>query len=415
MTRFRTMIELLLLSSFFLLPFARLKLTLAGLPIYALELPIMIAGIIFLSVLIRDRKLPHIPLFSDRPLAAGIILFALGAAISSAMNPFSLSGLGLLKSWIFFPIAGSALWSAARGRSERLFAAWLISAAGIASAALLLPPESSLTYDGRLAAWYASPNFLAIAVAPGILIGAHFVLSLLAAKRSCPARVILAALAVSISSVALFLTHSYGAWAGTALALAALFGSAASRKQRAMLFVLLAAAASVFMLSEYGSEKWHSLTSFDERSSLSSRIMIWRSAAMMIADHPFSGIGIGRFQEVYLDYQRFFPPYLEWAVPEPHSLPLALWLNTGLIGLIGFALIIGRAAWLIVGRSAPESAKASSRLALSLLMLFIGYGIFDTPYFGNDLSFLFFILIAASLSLGKTTDRSDTAASSGDR
>ena len=68
--------------------------------------------------------------------------------------------------------------------------------------------------------------------------------------------------------------------------------------------------------------------------------MIWKSAGLMIKNNPLFGIGPGNFQEKYMEYQKYFPPYLEWAVPQPHNIFLAFWLESGLIGLAGFILLL---------------------------------------------------------------------------
>lgn len=413
MTRpLRITIETLILSGFFMLPFARLKLTVMGIPIYALEIPIFLAGFTLLAAAIKKRALPSIPLFSDTFLLTGIALFFFSTILSFIVHPFSSTGLGLIKSWFIFPIVGAALWSVARWDATRLLTAWFVSISGIALSALAYLSSGALTFDGRLEAWYSSPNFLAIALAPGILIGTHLLISLLAEEKKRLSLIAAASLSLPVIAIALFFTRSYGAWIAIAIALGAyLLSVSMTKKQTVAVFVIILSAIAVFAFSEYGSEKWQSLASLDERSSLSSRIMIWRSAATMIADHPVSGIGIGRFQEEYLAYQQYFPPYLEWAVPEPHNLFLALWLNTGLIGLAGFVLIIVRFAWRLfrIGHLG-EKEKMSRSLILCLMLLFLGYGFLDTPYFGNDLSFVFWMLIASGIGLAANpTDRSDTA------
>lgn len=417
MTRtFRISIETLILSGFFLLPFARLKLTLFGLPLYALEIPILIALAIFTLAIIRKRATFYTPLFSDTFLMSGIILFVSGALLSFAANPFSQTSLGLLKSWVFFPIAAAALWSAVSHNTGKLFGAWFIAVVGIAVSSLAYLSLGILTFDGRLEAWYTSPNFLAVILAPGILIGTHLITSLLAEKRARLSLIIAASLSLPTIVIALFFTRSYGAWIAVAAALTA-YLLPTIRARRATIFAILLAIVSIFALSEYGSEKWQSLVSQSERSSLSSRLMIWRSAEMMITHHPIVGIGIGRFQEEYLAYQRYFPPYLEWAVPEPHNLFFALLLNTGLLGLLGFSILIGRFIQRILQTNCEAKNKKMSRsLILSLLLFFLAYGLFDTPYFGNDLSFLFFMLIASGVGFSiDSTDRSDTTDASDDR
>ena len=143
---------------------------------------------------------------------------------------------------------------------------------------------------------------------------------------------------------------------------------------------------------EHGSHKWEDLLLQNGRSSLDSRVMIWQSGAMILRDHWFLGIGIGNFQQEYLAYQAHFTPYLEWAVPQPHNLVLAVWLQTGLIGLAGFIILVGRLMSRLY-KSTKTGAWIEGGLLLGLWLSFLFYGFIDTPYFRNDLAFLFWLQV----------------------
>jgi O-antigen ligase len=110
------------------------------------------------------------------------------------------------------------------------------------------------------------------------------------------------------------------------------------------------------------------------------------------------GIGPGMFQDYYLKYQSHFPvSYLEWAVPEPHNLFLAFWLETGLLGLAGFIWLLA-----IFFKKLFLLFKKSNYFATILIML-MGYilihGLADTTYFKNDLSVVFWLAVALGISL----------------
>jgi O-antigen ligase len=117
--------------------------------------------------------------------------------------------------------------------------------------------------------------------------------------------------------------------------------------------------------------------------------MIWRTAVDMVRDHPFSGIGVARFQSVYLEYQDRYTPYLEWAVPTPHNLTLHFFLEGGLLAFLGWLGVIGGLLfrfwnqWQVShlsGLSGPITLLGAALLAFYLL-----YGLVDTPYMKNDL------------------------------
>jgi O-antigen ligase len=122
--------------------------------------------------------------------------------------------------------------------------------------------------------------------------------------------------------------------------------------------------------------------------------MIWEASFKILEDNWFWGVGLGNFQEKYLEYQKYYPPYLEWAVPHPHNLFLAAWLFGGIISFLSFLLII--ALWL---RDSVlcEPAKIFWP-AWGALLYFIIHGFFDTTFLKNDSALLFWLFLALSLA-----------------
>ena len=117
--------------------------------------------------------------------------------------------------------------------------------------------------------------------------------------------------------------------------------------------------------------------------------MIWRSAGRLIEDNWLWGIGAGNFQEKYLVYQKYFTPYLEWAVPHPHSLYLSIWLYGGALGLAGFVGLIFfwfRSFWRL------QKNPNLRFIGLGIMFYILLHGIVDTTYFKNDLAVVFWLL-----------------------
>ena len=146
----------------------------------------------------------------------------------------------------------------------------------------------------------------------------------------------------------------------------------------------------VFFFLQRNTDKFDRAINLKERSSVSSRLMIWRSALKIGLDNPIIGIGPGNFQSKYLEYQKYFPPYLEWAVPQPHNLLIAFWLQTGIIGLCGFLALLG--VWLktIAGM---EKRNQVEYICLGIIIYILVHGMADTTYFKNDLAVVFWLTI----------------------
>ena len=129
-------------------------------------------------------------------------------------------------------------------------------------------------------------------------------------------------------------------------------------------------------------------------------MIIWNSSAKIIRDNPAFGIGPGNFQKEYLDYQKYFPPYLEWAVPQPHNLYLAFWLQSGIFGLIGFLLLVY--FWLgnLFKKIRQKNSFFGLEAVLAEIMLYIIIvGLFDTPVWKNDLALVFSAIVFLGIKL----------------
>src|SRR3989338_7558911 len=95
------------------------------------------------------------------------------------------------------------------------------------------------------------------------------------------------------------------------------------------------------------------------------------------------------FRGGFLGKQKNYPPYLEWAVPQPHNIYLAFWLQTGLLGLTGFLLLL---VWYFKKLLNNLSLVVSCWLLVVMTYTLL-HGSVDTLYWKNDLSFMFWALL----------------------
>jgi len=407
MLKEKTIIQICIAVSVLFLPFAHLKVIILGIPLYSVEIPIVTALVVYLYGWWQGAFAPSTRIDVRNLLVLGAGLFFFGAALSFSLNPFSWTGLGMIKTWFVIPLIAVWLWLETKPDKreiELIVFVWLcvIGVVSLMSLGYLL--QDILTFDGRLRAWYSSPNYLAFFVAPGIFFTHYFAFHpSVSGKKILQGFLLLTLLLLTMT---LFLTHSYAVWASIAIAGCIFFfldRAVFSWKKKGAIIFLFIAIVGIFIFFESGSEKWQAVSSLQERSSLSSRLMIWDVATKIISFHPLFGIGIGRFQEAYLSFQPYFPPYLEWAVPQPHNLYLALWLETGLVGLSGFVLLctmwLKRLFTIQKSQSEDVSRRRLSALFISILSFSLLLGLIDTPFFKTDLAFIFWLLIALGTSL----------------
>lgn len=417
----------------FLLPLYLIRFSPGGIPTTALEIMIYI---LFISWALKNKK--HLNIFesigkfyrSDKILAAGIGLLFLGAILSTFHSSDLRASLGILKGWfadpfLFFIIFTSEI----KTRKQIVGAIWSFVLSGFAVALISVgyALNNVFTFDGRLRAFYESPNYLAMYLAPAFLFAVYLFslkkrddVSLLfrmdgrnssaVSKLDKVGSVILkgsfgasrndkrAQVVILFSfGIAIFLTKSYGAVLGIAAALFCFFlkkyksGNRQLRPKNQKALPVLASIALVFF-SFLTFQKYEQIANSNERSSLHSRLMIWEASKEMLKDSPVFGIGPGTFQETYLNYQsRFSTPYLEWAVAEPHNTLLAFYLQSGVIGLAGFIMIL---LWLV------KRARTGDIIFL-FLVYFLVHGLVDTLYWKNDLAMIFWIAIGLARALAQ--------------
>jgi putative inorganic carbon (hco3(-)) transporter len=257
--------------------------------------------------------------------------------------------------------------------------------------------SSELTYDGRLKIFYNSPNELAMYLSIMFLVGT--VLFLKARENREKFFIIFGLMLILVN---LFLTLSFAAWAGAGLS----FGVMIILLKPKRFFKIIIATFAILVLafvSQAGSKKIHNLLLENGRSSLDSRIQVWKASGLMIKGSPIFGIGPANFQNKYLEYQKYFPPYLEWAVPQPHNMYLAFWLEAGLLGFVGFIGLIMK--FFVDNKKAITSDRLIGALCASLMVYFLIHGSLDTTYWRNDMAVLFWMMVSLNIYVARFSNQ----------
>jgi putative inorganic carbon (hco3(-)) transporter len=394
------MSKLISLENFFYLvifsmPLYLCRISIFGLPTNIFEI-LAILAIIFFFIKKRDnfvKGFQNLPKF----IFLAILLIIGGVLISILSNKVFATGFSILKSWFLIPIIFSYMLYAAldsKSAVEKVFASIYVSSVFVGIISIVYKIAGTVTYDNRLEAFYLSPNYLAMYLSSGIFFGYYFLIKLFQNKFHLY-RFLTQLFFLLLILIPLYYTYSYGAWVSVCVALLTISAFTLNQKHTLFISILIAALALGFIF-QANSQKFSNL--FSERSSLSSRIMIWDASMLMIKQHPFVGIGPGNFQVSYLSLQKYFSPYLQWAVPEPHNILLAFWTQAGLLGLVGFLFLLCYILKILLG--VLRNYKKNAALAASIFGFFIYtllHGLIDTPYWKNDLSFLFWICVFLTL------------------
>src|SRR3989338_2779411 len=273
----------------------------------------------------------------------GFFLLVAGLLLSTAVNNVWREGLGALKGWILAP----ALFALATSASIKyqvlsikyIWTAVAASGTWLSLLALGYAAVSNLTYDGRLRAFYDSPNELGMYVA--LTTTATLWLwrkSELRSKKS----VLFFCSAFICQLAALLLTQSQGSMLSAAAGALTVVLQPAILKLRTTHYALLTTTfMAIYILGNVLlTTQLRNFIPPDSRSSLASRAMIWRAGWDIGLDNWLWGIGPRQFQQKYLEYQPQYPPYLEWSAPQPHNLLLGTWLQGGIIGILALVLLL---------------------------------------------------------------------------
>ena len=372
--------------SILMLPFYLLKVSFFGIPSNAFE---VLAFFCLIWFLIQSRSF-KIALSDYRTYFIPIGVIMVGLLFSTLFNGSYRIGFGIIKGWFAIPLLFA--WVAVETlKAKEIFRALYASSFVVTVVSLLHFILGRITYDGRLEAIYNSPNYLAMYLAPAVVIGIWFWTD---NKKYYN-------LSLVLIVFSLYLTFSYATWMAVFLAIAAGFVFEKReffRNKKIALILVLILAAFLFQL---GTSKMDSLLKMEERSSFSSRIMIWSSAAKIISDNPIWGIGPGNFQNKYLEYQKHFPPYLEWAVPQPHNIFLAFWLQAGFLGLAGFVSLL----FLWFKELWRGSKREIQMISGSIMIYILLHGLVDTTYFKNDLAVVFWLIFFVAIKKPRSQEQ----------
>lgn len=379
----------LTLSVLFCLPFYFIKFKYNWISLNVIEILIIVLFLVW--VFSKSKKY----LILDTQYLIPVLLIFIGLLLSLVANKNYYVGFGIIKGWFILPIIFAIIFYDNLKKDEKLLdwslTALFCSGVFVSVEGIYYWISGLLTYDGRLTVFYNSPNQLAMFLAVPFLVGLLF-----AFKEKELNKKILYALGFLLVGLNLYFTFSYGAWLAAGVSLGVVFWLIYNEFWKKKIVVLLIILLVVFLTgAAYGK-----LTSIERkglRSSLTSRMMIWKSAGLMIKNNPFFGIGPGNFQEKYLEYQKYFPPYLEWAVPQPHNLFLAFWLESGLAGLFGFVFLLVQ--FFRDNKKAIGNNRLYGSLCLALMLYFLIHGLVDTTYWRNDMAMIFWMVIVVNLSL----------------
>jgi O-antigen ligase len=356
----------------FLLPLSLLwgeyHVELRSVPLYPFEFIIVGLGVItFFHYGWRGYSgaLKKIPLL----VKVGGVIFLLALIPATFIAADTVSALGVVKSWIIFPLFAALTFLAGEYSAEPLELGIITFSLVQTLVGLVLLDDQS---GHRLQGLFASPNFYAASAVPALMLALHRLRSIRVRGFAAGAAILL--------FFGILLSQSLGGFLGMAGGCAYMVLRMRNTRVRWILVAVCIVIALGGAIIARG--RFHNLSG----TSLNSREEIWQVAWDLGKQHPVWGIGIKGFHAAYeANVGRVIGVPIEWSVPEPHNLYLGWWLNFGLFGLIGILLIVG-------GVFAGAGLGAGAALAAVLV-----HGLVDTPFLKVELALLFWLYCALLL------------------
>lgn len=216
----------------------------------------------------------------------------------------------------------------------------------------------------------------------GLMIIPFFSVALFSLKKQYGASL---AIVIGILLVsAILLSGDRAAWVSlvvTFLLFTILFGKrlfSLSFKQIAILLVILPVIVVTVLNTPRFQQRIASVTvgfdgSYDSvNEASSSRLPLWGTAYRMFIDNPVNGVGVRSFRYAYPEYASSDDPFVDFSLPKEkqkgqthaHQVVLEFASDTGLFGLIGYAIVL----WIIYIKWLPLAARSEAMIPLGYLV-----------------------------------------------
>ena len=281
----------------------------------------------------------------------------------------------------------------ARAR-QRVVEGWLLGVVAISLLGIgqLLAGQNLIEAEGvwRVRGFYGSPNNLALYLERALPVLLAMAWQGLRGRTrlfyGLAALPVLGALVMTLSKGALLL--------GVPAGLLAL-GLAQRRRRAAWIAVGAVVALALLVLPFATTERFRSVLNLRAGTAFF-RLKLWRSALGMVADHPFTGVGMDNFLYAYRSRYVLPSAWGELNLSHPHNLILDAWTRLGLPGLV----VVG---WLCyaffraASRQVQTTVGARRALQLGLLagwVAALAHGMVDHALFLPDLAFVFALMVA---------------------
>jgi O-antigen ligase len=355
------------------------------LPTTLLETLIALTVVSYAATLWTERRFPAARTAYDIPIA----LLLLAGVIGVAVAPDHTKALGIYRAYfieavVVFYIAVDLLRTREDVRTVLSVAAVgssIMAVGQIVSFAYVFAQHRLLLGDAP-AFLNTTPNAVAMYLEPPLAFAAAFV-----AFPSKPRERWVGLALVGLFLVAIILTLSRASYLAMSVLAVVIVASPQSRRWRLRTVAILALLTMAVIEVPFINQRIVTLG-----NSAALRLSIYGQALRMLSQRPILGAGISGFPIRVAPFR----PGTQAVELYPHDVWLTTWSELGLLGVLAFALIFFGLLWR-GARAIPRVADIYRPVlwgAVGALVLYLVHGLFDSPYWKNDLSVEFWLLAA---------------------
>lgn len=330
----------------------------------------------------------------DAKLRFSAVDWGIGALILAALwsAPFSMARSATLFAtvrlvflWLFTLLYSNVL--STRKVAEQV--SWTLLGTGVATSAVALAQtyvpgftfgsvrlvNTGAGWIKRVGAFFYDPNYLAGFLAVSLLVG----LAMLVHSKSLW-RAVACLGASAVIGAGVLVTFSRTGLVGVAAGVAIVVLTAPKRRVLPLVMLLLALAIAAFAMSPAAiMDRVTSIGNATGDQSNATRVYMFPSAWEIARDHWVFGTGLSAFRQAYPEYRRL---QADSTVLKPHEIPLSLFSETGVAGIIAQLILV----WALVktfwrrrpgGWTAAESFALAGIVSLGVQSLFQYYLYFE--------------------------------------
>ena len=361
-----------LLAIFVLLPTYLIRFTVLGVPLNLLD--VLIAGT-FLYCVIHYRGIQVSRAYWF--MASSFLCIGLVAVLISAAK---LDALGVFKSYLVMPILVGAMLQMVRPKFQQviqalgyclLFVGLIVVVQWLTGYGIPVPWNVG-GVDVRMTSIFEYPNAVGLLTAPIVALSMAWMI------HEWNNRLFFL-LVTTVGVLAIGLSRSDGAVVAVIMAVA--FTLLFTRYRTTVISLLVLTLAVALLL-----RPTQDILLFQDTSG-EVRLAMWEGTMELLQDRPWFGAGLANFQNVYPEYK--LDRHVE-ALLYPHNIILDFWVELGLAGVIWLVLVVGR----FFVRGIRDKKHRHSVVLMSGMVAMLVYGLVDVPYFKNDLSVIFWSLLA---------------------